>query len=336
MSTNIAASTPVTADSEAMAWIARFDRFQQRHRALSFALAVRQKYAEDQGGLLSASIAFYAFLSLFPLLLVLTSVLGFVIRAYPGLRRSIVDSALAQFPIIGHELHAGALHGSALALGLGIAGSLWAGLGGILAAENAMSQIWGTPFARRPDPVRARVRGVGVLVVLGGAILATTIVGGVATFGAQLGIGWEIASILLSTALNVPLVWLGLKLLTAGDVSWRDLRGGAICTAVLYELLQLLGGFYVGHVVRSASNTYGTFALVVGLLSWLYLAAQVLLLGAEINVVAARRLWPRSFSAIVERPLTPADVEALVQRGNVEERRSDETVEVTFTDTKDG
>jgi membrane protein len=99
-------------------------------------------------------------------------------------------------------------------------------------------------------------------------------------------------------------------------------------TAILYELLQLLGGYYVGHVLKNASNTYGTFAIVIGLLSWIYLAVHITLLAAEANVVASRRLWPRSFSVVVERPATDADKQALTQRAVVEERRRDEEVDV--------
>src|SRR5207248_10978069 len=128
-----------------------FDHFQQRHRWLGFPLAVLQKYADDQGGYLAATITYYAFFSIFPLLLVLTTALGFVLRGHRHLYQSIVDSALAQFPVIGPELRVRALHGNALALGLGLAAALWAGMGVFLAAENAMNHLWGVPFRRRPD-----------------------------------------------------------------------------------------------------------------------------------------------------------------------------------------
>jgi membrane protein len=118
--------------------------------------------------------------------------------------------------------------------------------------------------------------------------------------------------------------------LTAREVSWRQLRGGAIAAGVLYELLQTLGGYYVGHTLKNASNVYGTFGLVIGLLSWIYLSAHITLLAAEGNVVATRRLWPRSFSLMIEQPATEADKRALTQRGRVEERRRDETVSVDF------
>jgi YihY family inner membrane protein len=307
-----------------------FDRFQQRHRWLGFPLAVLQKYADDQGGYLAATITYYAFFALFPLLLVLTTVLGFVLRGHPHLYQSIVDSALGQFPVIGPELRVRSLHGSTLALGLGLAAALWAGMGVFLASQNAMNHFWGVPFKRRPDPLRARGRALLLLLLLGGGALATTILGALATVGAGFGITWKIASLALSTALNIGLFWVGFRLLTAREVSWRQLRGGAIGAGILYEVLQTLGGYYVGHVLKDAGNVYGTFALVIGLLSFIYLGAHITLLAAEANVVATRRLWPRSFSLMIEQPSTRADKSALTQRGKVEERRSDEAISIDF------
>jgi membrane protein len=307
-----------------------FDRFQQRHRWLGFPLAVVQKYSDDQGGFLAATITYYGFFAIFPLLLVLTTVLGFLLPGHRSLEQSIVDSALAQFPVIGTELRGGLLRGSALALSVGLAAALWAGMGVFLAAQNAMNHLWGVPFKRRPDPLRARGRALLLLVLLGGGTLATTFLTSLSTVGAELGMLRKIGSLALSTVLNVGLFWLAFRVLTAREVSWRQLRGGAIGAGVLYTTLESLGGYYVSHVLNNATNTYGTFALVIGLLSWIYLAAVITLLAAEANVVTTRRLWPRSFSVVVEQPLTRADKRALTQRGKVEERRQDETVSVDF------
>ena len=312
-----------------------FDRFQQRHPSLGFPLAVLQKYSDDQGGFLAATIAYYGFFATFPLLLVLTTVLGWLLQGYPDLERSIVDSTLAQFPVIGSELCGGLLEGNALGLGLGLAAALWAGMGVFLAAQNAMNHLWGVPFKRRPDAVRARGHALVLLLLLGGGALATTILSGFATIGADFGAGWKVASVALSTVLNVGLFTVAFRVLTAREVEWRQLRGGAIAAGVLYTALQSVGGYYVGQVLTKASNAYGTFALVIGLLSWIYLAALITLIAAEANVVATRRLWPRSFSVVIEQPATGGDRRALTQRGKVEERRQDQTVSVDFPPTSE-
>jgi hypothetical protein len=114
------------------------------------------------------------------------------------------------------------------------------------------------------------------------------------TVGAKFGVSWKIGSLALSTALNIGLFWIAFRVLTAREVSWRQLRGGAVTAGILYELLQTLGGYYVGHTLKHASNVYGTFGLVIGLLSWIYLSAHITLLAAEANVVATRTLWPRA------------------------------------------
>jgi membrane protein len=308
----------------------RFDRLQQRQRWLGFLLAVRQKYGDDQGGYLAATIAYYGFFATFPLLLVFTAALGFLLPGHHQLQQSILNSALGQFPVIGRDLKSGALKGNALALVLGVAIALWSGSGVFLAAENAMNHLWGVPFRRRPDFFRARARALALLLLLGGGALLTTGLGGLGTIGASLGVGWKIASIALSTLLNFGLFWCAFRLLTAYDVGWACLRGGAAAAALLYEALQLVGGYYVGHALKHAGNTYGVFGVVFGLLSWIYLAAHITLLAAESNVVASRHLWPRSFSIVFEQPATNADRNALRQRAKVEERRQDQNVDVSF------
>lgn len=305
----------------------RFDRFQQRHRLLGFPLAVRQKYSEDQGGYLAATITYYGFFSIFPLLLVAVTVLGYALDGHPRFEHSIVNSALGQFPIVGQDLRGHKLAGSGVALGLGLAASLWAGMGVFLATENAINNLWGVPFARRPSFASSRARALLLLVLLGSGAVATTILSGLGTFGASYGVGWKVASIGLATVLDIGLFWLAFRLLVADNVGWRSLRSGAIGAGIAWQILQAAGGYYVGHELKSASNVYGTFASVIGLLSFIYLSAHITLLSAEVNVVAARRLWPRSFSLVYQQPPTPADERALAQLAGIEKRRRDQRID---------
>jgi inner membrane protein YhjD len=317
-------------------WYDRFDRFQRQRRWLGFPLAVRQKYSDDQGGYLAATVTYYAFFSIFPLLLVFVSVLGFALRGDRHLEQKLLGSALGQFPIIGEALRVHALRGSLIGLFAGGAAALWSGMAVFLAAENAMNQLWGIPHRRRPDFFRARAKALLLLLVLGSGVLATTILGAVASADAGLGVLSKVVSILLSTVVDFGLFWVGFRVLTSRDVGWRAVRGGAAAAAIFYELLQLVGGYYVAHVLKHASTTYGTFGIVIGLLSWIYLGAHITLLAAEGNVVAHYRLWPRSFSLVFERPLTDGDRRALAMRGEVEERRSDEDVDVRFDEPREG
>ena len=308
----------------------RFDGFQQRHSWLGFPFAVRQKYSEDQGAYLAATLSYYAFFSLLPLLLVATTVLGYVLEDRPDLEQRIIDTALGQIPIIGDQLEVGSLTGNATALAIGLVIALWSGTSVFLAAQNAMNHVWGVPFRKRRDAFRAR--GVALLLVLavGSTALFATALSFLGTFGSSYQALWKIGSLGLSTVLAFVLFWVAFRMLTIADIKWRDTWLGAVVAAILYELLQTVGSFYIEHVLQRASLLYGAFALFIGLLSWIYLGATLTLFAAEVNVVAFRRLWPRSFSAVMEQPATGADERALTQRARVEERRSDERIAVRW------
>jgi len=261
------------------------------------------------------------------LLLVFVSALGFALHGHPKLERSIVDSALGQFPVVGHQLQTHSLSGSSLALAVGLVGSFWAGMRVFLAGERVMNQIWGIPPIAQPSFLRARARALALLLAVGVSVLLATGLAGLGTIGLGFGLIWKLGAVALSTALNVGLFWFAFWVLTR-DTSWRRLRGGAIAAGLAYEGLQLAGGVYIHHVLEKANGTYGTFALVIGLLSWLYLAAHVAILAGESNVVATKKLWPRSLSRLSQESPTAADEEALLLRADAERRRSDEAIDV--------
>jgi YihY family inner membrane protein len=280
----------------------------------AFPLAVQVKYREDHGGYLAAMVTYYAFLSLFPLLMVATTVLGFVLRGHPGLQHDVGRSVLGSFPIVGHDVRVHALRGSGVALAVGLALAAWAGTRGFIAAESVMNQVWGIPERRRPRFVAAHARGFLLALVFGAAAVATSALNAFGTVGAGQGPPWRIGSLAASVAGNVALLLVVFRLLTADQVSWRQLRRGAVLAGLGWALLQAGGSLYVHHVVAAASNTYGTFATVIGLLSFIYLSVLIALIAAETNVVAARRLWPRSLSIADGEPITDGDRRALELR----------------------
>jgi inner membrane protein YhjD len=304
------------------------DHAQQRRPRLSFLAAVVKKFGDDEASQLAALIAYYAFFSLFPLLLVFVTVLGFVLEGNPSAQESVLHSTLSQFPIVGAQLEQNvhSLKGSALALTIGLLGSLWAGLGITNATQNAFSQVWYIPHKERPNFFSRRLRGVVLLVVLGMLAIVSTAVAGFVTAGSH-GASSVVAGVIVAYAVNLLLFFTAFRLLTAEEIPTGDLIPGVVLAAFIWQILQHIGGFYVQHVVRHAQETSGLFALVLGLLAWLYLGGQVTLLAAEVNVVRARRLWPRSFFA---DPLLEADRRALTSSAEVEERIEEENVEVDF------
>ncbi len=307
----------------------RLDRYQQRKPGLGFIAAVIKKFGEDQAGQLAALISYYGFFSLFPLLLVFVTVLGFVLQGNPAAQQSVLHSTLRQFPIIGDELQRNihSLKGSGVGLAIGLVGSLLAGLGITGAAQNAFNQVWHVPHKDRPNFLTSRLRGLGLLIVLGVLAIVSTAAAGLVTSGGHSALA-VIGGVLVAFVVNLALFFTAFRLLTASEVDTRDLLPGVLLGALLWQILQHVGGYYVEHVVRHAKETSGLFAFVLGLLAWLYLGGQVTLLAAEVNVVRARRLWPRSFFS---DPLLDADRRALTSSAEVEERLQQEDVTVSFS-----
>jgi YihY family inner membrane protein len=304
-------------------FLRRVDRQHQQRAWIAFPYAVMKKFGDDQAGNLAALIAYYGFLSLFPLMLVLITLLAMLLRNNPGLQGSIRTSALANFPVIGDEIskNVHSLRGSGLALGIGLALALWAGLGVMKVSQNAMNAVWNVPYRHRPNFLRSLLRAMLLLLVLGVITVASAAAGNIGAGSNSWLLG--IVGIAASVVLNLVLFLLAFRILTTEDVTWGDVFPGALIAALAWTTLQAVGGYIVSHQLQSASDTYGTFAMVIGLLAWIYLGAQITLFAAEVNVVRKRRLWPR---AIVQPPLTNADERALKSYAEQEERRPEEDV----------
>ena len=278
--------------------LAAVDAFQQRHGVLAFPVAVWRKFGDDRAGSLAALVAYYAFLSAFPLLLVLVTVLGMVLAGNPGLQQDVLNSALTEFPVIGDQLRANvhSLGRSGLSLIIGLI-FMFVGARGVAGAmQNAMNDVWGVPRSERPGFPGSWLRSFALIAIIGLGVVVTTGLSGIGSWSGHTALGpWgRVLVLAVSLLLNIALFWLGLRTATAGGVTWRELRVGAILSAIVWQVLQYAGGYVVAHSLRHASALYGTFGLVLGLLSWFYLQAQLTLYAVEADVVRSRRLWPRS------------------------------------------
>ena len=313
----------------------RIDAAQQRRTWLAFPFAVFKKFGDDRAGNLAALIAYYGFFSLFPLLLVFVTVVSMVIAGNPELQRRIIDSAVSQFPIVGEQIakNVHAIKGSGVALAVGIIGALWGGLGVIQAAQNAMNGVWNVPRKDQPNFVKSRARSLLTLVVLGVFVICSAILSGLSSSAGGIGMFLKVVAIAGSVALNLVVFLAAFRILTVENLTWREVLPGALCAAAAWSALQYLGTYLVAHQLKNASAVYGFFAVVIGLLWWIYLGAQVSLLSAEVNVVLKRRLWPRS---LTQPPLTEADRRALEQLAREEERVPQQRVDVRFTGGEPG
>jgi membrane protein len=306
----------------------RFDAFQQRHDSLAIPLAVVKKFGDDQAGNLAALVAYYAFFSLFPLLLVFVTILGYVLQGNHAEIMSVENSVQANFPAIKGIITFNSLHGSIVALVLGSLTSLWSGLGVTGAAQTALDTVWAVPRKDRPNFIQSKLRGVALLVSLGVLFIVATALSGIVTAGFG-GMLTKILGIAISFIANVGLFFAAFRFMTATTIPTRDLRSGALLAALFWTILQVAGGLYVKHILGGLGSTYGIFATVIALLVWLHLGAQLTIYAAELNVVLERHLYPRS---LFGPPENPADQATLAALAMVEERNDIEHVEVTFSE----
>src|SRR5207237_5468255 len=177
-----------------------------------------------------------------------------------SLHKSLVNSVFARFPFIGDQIrnNVGSLHGSGVALAVGIVGSLWGGMGVVQAAQGAMDTVWHVPRKKRPNFIKSRLRALVLLLVLGAGVIGTTVLTGLATAGTGHSLVTKIIAIVISTLINFGIFLAAFKLLTVADVAWRRLVPGAGVAATAGVILQALGGYIVGHTFKGASQTYGT------------------------------------------------------------------------------
>jgi membrane protein len=313
---------------------------QQRRRAwLGLPLAVVYKMVDDQATFLAAMITYYGFLSLFPLLLLLVTILGFALSDDAGLQQQVLHSALRDFPIIGDQIGGNihSLQGSTFGFVVGVVGSLYGALGVGVAAQNAMNKIWAVPRAERPALHVLYGRSAALLGVLALSVAATTALAALSTAAGtwgsdQVDVVVRVGAVVVSLLVNAGFVIFVFRVLTARPLPVRGLWPGALTASVLWQVLQSVGTYLLDHQLRGATATYGLFGIVLGLLSWIYLAALILVLGAEINVVRAQRLYPRSLLAPdpTDTALTGADRKAYAAYAETERQKDHQTVETGF------
>lgn len=310
--------------------VRRVDRWQQRHKPVAFAFAISKKFGDDNGGSLVAHLAYAGVLALFPLLLILVTVLGVVLAGYPGAREQVLHSAFSEFPLIGRQLSSNIhpLHrSSVVGLIIGLVGLLWGSIGLAQAGLFAMAQVWNLPGPDRPNYPRRLARGLGFIAILGLGLIVTVVLAAFGTYGSH---RWwlGVLSELLAVAVNIGQFLLAFRVLTPKVIETRRLVPGAIAGGVAWTALLAIGGYLIGHDLRHDSATYGIFATVLGLLAWVYLGAELTVYAAEINPVTARHLWPR---AIVQPPLISADEKSLALEAMQNQRRPEQVIKVSFT-----
>jgi YihY family inner membrane protein len=308
----------------------RVDAAQQGFGPAALVFGVMKKFGDDNAGILVSNLAFSAFLCVFPLLLVLTTVLNIVLAHDPGARNSLLHSTFSEFPVVGttlktniHGLH----HSSVIGLVIGVVGLLWGSTGLAQSGLFSMSQVWNLPGPKRPNYFSRLGRSFAFLAVLGIGIVITTGLASFGTFGRH-NILLGVLSEVLAVVVNVATYFGAFRVLTPKSVQSRKLVWGSVLGGVAWTILQAVGGYLIGHDLKNDSVTYGVFAAVLGLVAFIYLGSQITIYAAELNTVLAGHLWPRG---MVQPPLTEADQRSLALQATQNQRRPEQEVSVEFT-----
>lgn len=312
-----------------------FDSWQQRHAVVGFPIAVVKKFGDDQAGFLVSLLAYYAFVAVFPLLLTLTAITGVVLRDHPKLQEKLVNSAFAEFPIIGGQIHeqlgVAAFGHTTLSLLVGILGALYGARGFANALQNTLNTLWAVPKVDRPGFPLNYVRALAALLALGLLVVVTAASSTAATLAGSWGFGGvaaRIISLVVGSVLGMGFFIALFRAAAAGQVPTRAMLPAAAISAIGWQLLISAAGVIVTHQLRHAQAVAGFFGVVLGLLAWLALQASVIVYAIEADVVRVKNLWPRS---LIEPPLLSADKEYYTAALQAETRRPEQRVNVAYS-----
>lgn len=313
------------------------DAWQQRHRVPAILVAVVKKYGDDAAGNSVALLTYYAFVATFPLLLVLVTVSEIVLRNHPDLQKQLLNSALAEFPVVGPTLQQSVRTptGTGVALAVGIVGSFWGGSGLAGAVQTVLNDLWLVPKRHWPGFPWNYLRSMALLLLLGLGVVLTSVMAAFAGVGALFGLsgaGVHALSILLTTVVYCGLFLLAFRLAVSPQVSTRELALGAVLSGVAWQVLLTVGGTLAAQHLYRSREAAGVFAIVLGLLGWFALQATVTVYLVELDVVRARQLWPRS---LTQPPLTDADEDYLRASAQAQARRPEQHVDVDFDRSAD-
>lgn len=278
-------------------FIQRLDKFQSRHRLTAVTFAVIKKYGEDEAGRQAALLTYYAFLSLFPLLLVLTTLTEFISSSHSNLQATIIQGTTNYFPVLGAQLanHVHTLQKSGLALAIGIIFTIYGAHGVADVFQSSIQRIWRVPKSQRPGFPKSTLNSLYIILIAGiGFVVASLSIGWVGTAGH--GTVSQALTVIINLIIWSTLFILLLNISLPRHVPFKETKAAALTAAVGLVILQAAGAYIIHRELRHLDALYSYFALALGLLFWIYLQVQVLFYALELAAVRSHRLWPRSFT----------------------------------------
>lgn len=275
--------------------LVQIDTFQRKRKPLAFMYAVIKKSGDDQMGYQAALVTYYGFLSLFPLLLILTSVASLVASRDPALGREMITSVEQYVPVIGKTLESSVDSSgkTGLALIVALLFSLYGARGVADAFRNAVNNIWHIPIKQRAAFPRSLLRSMALILGGGLSLLAAAIISGWAV-NAGRGPFFVVASLILNLAILYGAFLLIFRVSLPLNIAYSRFKLSAALSAIGLVILQIIGTTVLTKITPSS---YGAlFATTLGLLAWIYLQARVIMYATVLNTVKDSGLWPRGLT----------------------------------------
>jgi membrane protein len=267
----------------------RVMQLRKRHVAIDVFVDTLDGWRRHISGRNASVIAFFGFLSIFPLLLAATTILGFLLQNNQDLQQEIIDGALADIPVLGQQLEADptSLNGSWWALIIGLGAALWSATKAFVALQRAQDDVWEVDVDHRDAMPTQRGNALLGLLFIGAAQVGSVAITALVNAAGLPGVS-RIALLAATATINISVLAAMFRYLTAAEPTWRDVWPGALIAGMVYSVLQYFGTGIVRKITNDASDTYGQFALVLGLVTWLSLLSISALLSAEFNAALVR------------------------------------------------
>ncbi len=260
-----------------------------KHPSIEIGVDTLDGWRRHLSGRNASVLAFFGFVSIFPLLLAATTILGFVLQDNKDLQDRIIDGALADIPVLGQQLQNDptSLNGSVWALVIGLAGALWGATKAFAALQAALDDVWEVEVDHRASLPVQRAKALLGILIIGGAQIASIALATLVNAAGLPNAGRVVLTV-ANVIVNIGVLGLMYRFLTAASPTWRDVWPGAITAGVLYTLLQYFGTDITRRIIQNSSDTYGNFAVVLGLITWLSLLAIASIMSAELNAAIVR------------------------------------------------
>jgi inner membrane protein YhjD len=267
----------------------RVTRARAKSRVVDVAVETFEGWRLHLSGRNASLLSFWGFLSIFPMLVVATTIIGFLLEDNERLQEEIVDGALNSIPVLGEQLKDDptAIEGSWTVLILGLLGALWASTRAFVGLQSALDDVWEVPVDDRAKLPTQRLKALAGILVLAANALITLGLESIIHNAGLSGIG-RLALFVASVVIHVAVLLFIYRTMTSRAVSLRAVWPGALFAGVGTSVIQHFATALVGSVSASSSDTYGQFAIVLGLVAWLGALAITTLLGAELNAALAR------------------------------------------------